>query len=235
MGILDIINPKPELDLQELIRYGKEKGVGVVLWALWTPIMKDMENILDTYEKWGVAGIKMDFMQMNDQKMVNFYEDVARECFERHLLVDYYGNFRPAGFQRKYPNVMSFEGVYGMEHDKCSYDISPEHDLVLPFTRMVAGPMDYTPGATINATKDDFAMRWFHPMSQGTRAHQAAIFITFESPVTMKCDSPSNYYKVPEYAKFIASVPTVWDETKAIEAKAGIISCWHAGMVMCGM
>lgn len=218
---MDIMNPKPGLDLHELIRYGNEKGVGIVLWTLWTPMMKDMEKILDTYRDWGIKGIKIDFMQRTDQPMVNFYEDVARECFERHLIVDFHGSFKPAGLQRKYPNVMSYEGVYGMEHDKCSSDISPEHDLVLPFTRMVAGPMDYTPGATINATKEDFAIRWNHPMSQGTRAHQAAIFIAFESPVQMLCDSPSNYYREPEFTHFIASVPTVWDETVAIEAKAG--------------
>lgn len=218
---MNVVEPNPELDLAEIIRYADSKGVGVVLWTLWTPMMKDMEGILDTYRDWGIKGIKIDFMQMCDQNMVNFYEDVARECFERHLLVDYHGAFKPAGLQRKYPNAMTYEGVYGMEHDKCSYDISPEHDLVLPFTRMVAGPMDYTPGATINATKADFRERWEHPMSQGTRAHQAAIFITFESPLTMLCDSPSNYYRNPEYARFLASIPTVWDETVALEAKAG--------------
>lgn len=218
---LNVVEPNPELDLAEIIRYADSKGVGVVLWTLWTPMMKDMEGILDTYRDWGVKGIKIDFMQMCDQNMVNFYEDVARECFGRHLLVDYHGAFKPAGLQRKYPNAMTYEGVYGMEHDKCSYDISPEHDLVLPFTRMVAGPMDYTPGATINATKEDFRERWEHPMSQGTRAHQAAIFIAFESPLTMMCDSPSNYYRNPEYARFLASIPTVWDETVALEAKAG--------------
>ena len=218
---MNVVEPDPELDLAEIIRYADSKGVGVVLWTLWTPMMKDMEGILDTYRDWGVKGIKIDFMQMCDQNMVNFYEDVARECFERHLLVDYHGAFKPAGLQRKYPNAMTYEGVYGMEHDKCSYDISPEHDLVLPFTRMVAGPMDYTPGATINATREDFRERWEHPMSQGTRAHQAAIFIAFESPLTMMCDSPSNYYRNPEYARFLASIPTVWDETVALEAKAG--------------
>jgi len=218
---LNVVEPAPGLDLAEIIRYASDKGVGVVLWTLWTPMMEDMEGILDTYRDWGVKGIKIDFMQMCDRNMVNFYEDVARECFERHLLVDFHGAFKPAGLQRKYPNAMTFEGVYGMEHDKCSYDISPEHDLVLPFTRMVAGPMDYTPGATINATKADFRERWEHPMSQGTRAHQAAIFIVYESPLMMMCDSPSNYYRNSEYARFLASIPTVWDETVALEAKAG--------------
>ncbi len=217
----NVIEPKADLDLHEIIRYAQSKGVGVVLWTLWTPVKADMEHILDVYCDWGVKGIKIDFMQMTDQNMVNFYEDVARECFKRHLLVDYHGSFKPAGLQRKYPNAMTFEGVYGMEHDKCSKDISPEHDLVLPFTRMAAGPMDYTPGATINATKNDFSISWEHPMSQGTRAHQAAIFTAYESPLTMLCDSPSNYYRNSEFTSYIASIPTVWDETRALEAKAG--------------
>ena len=217
----DVITPKDGLDLHEIIRYAASRNVGVVLWTLWTPVMADMEHILDVYHDWGVKGIKIDFMQMTDQNMVNFYEDVARECLERHLLVDYHGAYKPAGLQRRYPNAMTFEGVYGMEHDKCSYDISPEHDLVLPFTRMVAGPMDYTPGATINATRDDFSIRWNHPMSQGTRTHQVALFTAYESPLTMLCDSPSNYYRNPEFTSYIAAIPTVWDETVALEAKAG--------------
>ena len=219
---LNIVEPKPELDLQKIIDYAESKGVGVVLWTLWTPFAQNgIEPILDVYEKWGVSGIKIDFMQMQDQNMVNFYEDIARECCKRHLLVDYHGAFKPAGLQRKYPNAMTYEGVYGMEHDKCSYDISPDHDLKLPFTRMVAGPMDYTPGAVNNATREDFAIRWYHPMSQGTRSHQAAIFVVFESPLMMLCDSPSNYYKAPDFTKFITSVPTMWEKTIAQEAVAG--------------
>jgi alpha-glucosidase len=219
---LNIVEPKDGLDLQELISYGASKGVGVVLWALWTPFATEgVEKILDVYQKWGVAGIKVDFMQMQDQNMVNLYEKIAAESCRRHILVDYHGAFKPAGLQRKYPNAMTFEGVYGMEHDKCSYDISPDHDLKLPFTRMVAGPMDYTPGAVNNATRDDFAIRWNHPMSQGTRSHQAAIFVVFESPLTMLCDSPSNYYKVPDYTEFISAIPTVWEKTVCQEAEAG--------------
>ncbi len=219
---LNIVEPKEELDLQEIISYAKSKGVNVVLWALWTPFAQEgVGKILDVYQKWGVAGIKVDFMQMQDQNMVNLYEKIASEACDRHILVDFHGAFKPAGLQRKYPNAMTFEGVYGMEHDKCSYDISPDHDLKLPFTRMVAGPMDYTPGAVNNATRDDFAIRWNHPMSQGTRSHQAALFVVFESPLTMLCDSPSNYYKVPDYTAFIAAIPTVWEKTLCQEASAG--------------
>ncbi|MBP5571513.1 MAG: glycoside hydrolase family 97 protein [Bacteroidales bacterium] len=218
---LNIVEAQPDLNLQELIDYGKSKGVGVVLWTLWTPMMKDLEHILDVYASWGVAGIKVDFMQIQDQNMVNFYENVARECAKRHLVVDYHGAYKPAGLQRTYPNAMTFEGVHGMEHDKDSADISPDHDMVLPFTRMVAGPMDYTPGAVNNATKDDYSPLWYHPMSQGTRSHQVALFVTYESPLMMLCDTPSKYYQAPDYTKYLAKIPTVWEKTVAHEAVAG--------------
>ncbi|MBO4469756.1 MAG: glycoside hydrolase family 97 protein [Bacteroidales bacterium] len=218
---LNIVECQPNLDLQELIAYGKSKGVGVVLWTLWTPMLKDLEYILDVYADWGVSGIKIDFMQMQDQNMVNFYERVARECAKRHLLVDYHGAYKPAGLQRKYPNAMTFEGVHGMEHDKDSADISPDHDMVLPFTRMVAGPMDYTPGAVNNATRDDYNPLWYHPVSQGTRSHQVALFVAYESPLMMLCDTPSKYYQAPEYTEYLAKIPTVWEKTVAQEAVAG--------------
>lgn len=221
VSTLNIREPRPEVDLAELIRYGREKGVGVVLWTLWNPMKRDLEGILDTYRDWGVKGIKIDFMQRSDQEMVRFYEQIARAAFDRGLLVDFHGAFKPAGLQRKYPNVLTFEGVYGMEHDKCSTDISPVHDCTLPFTRMVAGPMDYTPGATRNATQADFAISWDNPMSQGTRAHQAALYVLFESPLQMLCDSPSNYLRTPEFTSFIAAVPTVWDQTVALDASVG--------------
>lgn len=221
VSTLNIREPRPEVDLAELIRYGREKGVGVVLWTLWNPMKRDLEGILDTYRDWGVKGIKIDFMQRSDQEMVRFYEQIARAAFDRGLLVDFHGAFKPAGLQRKYPNVLTFEGVYGMEHNKCSTDISPAHDCTLPFTRMVAGPMDYTPGATRNATQADFAISWDNPMSQGTRAHQAALYVLFESPLQMLCDSPSNYLRTPEFTSFIAAVPTVWDQTVALDASVG--------------
>ena len=218
---LNIVETKPDLDLQEIIDYGRQKGVGVVLWTLWTPMLADLEHILDVYKSWGVAGIKIDFMQMQDQNMVDFYTRVAKECAKRKLVVDYHGAYKPAGLQRTYPNAMTFEGVHGMEHDKDSDDISPDHDMVLPFTRMVAGPMDYTPGAVGNATKQDYNPLWFHPVSQGTRSHQVALFVTYESPLMMLCDTPSKYYQAPEYTEYLSKIPTVWYETVAQEAVAG--------------
>jgi Glycoside hydrolase 97. len=220
-GTWNIRESNKDIDIQELVRYGKEKNVGIVLWALWNPLSEDIEGILELYRQWGIQGVKIDFMQRNDQEMVNFYEEVGKVAFEKQLLVDFHGSFKPSGLHRKYPNVMTYEGVYGLEHNKSSHDITPNHDLILPFTRMVAGPMDYTPGATVNATENDFHMNFIHPMSQGTRAHQGALFIAFESPLQMFADSPSNYYKTPDFTSFIAQIPTVWDETKAIVAEAG--------------
>lgn len=220
-GTWNIRESNKGINIQELVRYGKEKNVGIVLWALWNPLSEDIEGILEVYRHWGIKGVKIDFMQCNDQEMVNFYEEVGKIAFEKQLLVDFHGSFKPSGLHRKYPNVMTYEGVYGLEHNKSSHDITPNHDLILPFTRMVAGPMDYTPGATVNATENDFHMNFIHPMSQGTRAHQGALFIIFESPLQMFADSPSNYYKTTEFTSFIAQIPTVWDETKAIVAEAG--------------
>ena len=192
-GTWNIKEPIPGLDIPELVRYGKERNVGLVLWTLWNPLDKELDEILDVYEKWGIKGIKVDFMQRSDQYMVNFYERVGKAAMERKLLVDFHGSFKPSGLQKKYPNVMTFEGVLGLEHDKDSRDINPVHDLILPFTRMVAGPMDYTPGAVNNATAEDFYINFVHPISLGTRAHQAALYVVYESPLQMLADSPSNY------------------------------------------
>lgn len=210
-----------ELDIPELVKYGKERNVGLVLWTLWNPLDLDLDAIFDLYQSWGIRGVKVDFMQRSDQYMVNFYERVGKAAMDRQLLVDFHGCFKPSGLQKKYPNVMTFEGVMGLEHDKDSRSINPVHDLILPFTRMVAGPMDYTPGAVTNATADDFCINFNHPMSLGTRAHQAALYIIYESSLQMLADSPSKYYSAPDFISFISQIPTTWEDTKAISAKIG--------------
>ena len=212
---------KPEVNVEDLVQYAASKGVGIVLWALWNPLDLDVDGVLDVYKKWGVKGVKIDFMDRSEQYMVNFHERVAKSAAERELLVDFHGTYKPAGIQKRYPNVMTFEAVLGMEHCKDSRDVSPEHNLMLPFTRMVAGPMDYTPGAVGNGTMEDYYINFNHPISYGTRAQQAALFVVFESPLQMVADSPSNFNTAPEYAKFLSKIPTVWDDTKAISAKIG--------------
>jgi alpha-glucosidase len=217
----DVLQARKEIDVEELVRYGASKNVGVILWTLWGPLDKDLDKILDKFMQWGAKGIKVDFMARADQYMVNYYERVADAAAKRKLLVDFHGAYKPVGLNRKYPNVISFEGVRGMENCKWEASITPVHNVTLPFTRMVAGPMDYTPGAMINANKDNFRIVFTEPMSMGTRAHQASMYVLYESPLQMLADNPSNYWRDTAYTSFIASIPTVWDTTIALHAKAG--------------
>ncbi len=217
----DIMKVQDEINVQELVDYGKDKGVGVILWVVWKALDDKLTEALDQFETWGVKGIKIDFMQRDDQWMVNFYEKIARECANRKLLVDYHGAYKPAGLDRMYPNVISYEGVKGMENCKWSELPDPELNVTLPFIRMVAGPMDYTPGAMLNATKENFRDIFETPMAPGTRCHQLAMYVVFESPLQMLSDNPSNYYREPEAMEFLKEVPTVWDETRVLGAKVG--------------
>jgi alpha-glucosidase len=217
----DIMHVVDEIDVQELVDYGKGKNVGVILWVVWKALDDKLTEALDQFEKWGVKGIKIDFMQRDDQWMVNFYEKIARECAARQMLVDYHGAYKPAGLERKYPNVISFEGVKGLENTKWSDQPDPELNVTLPFIRMVAGPMDFTPGAMINATKENFRSIFDAPMAPGTRCHQLAMYVVFESPLQMLSDNPSNYYREPEAMEFLKEVPVTWDETRVLDGKVG--------------
>lgn len=211
----------PGMNIPELVKYAKSKNVNIILWVLWKPLWKDIDKVLEKFEQWGVSGIKVDFMQRADQEMVNIYEQIAEKAAGHKMLVDFHGAFKPGGLSRAYPNVVSYEGVKGLENVKWSKQITPHHNLTLPFIRMVAGPMDYTPGAMINRQEKDFNISWSQPMSMGTRAHQVALYIAFESPLQMLADNPSNYRKEKECTRFIAEIPAVWDYTHAIDAKIG--------------
>ena len=217
----NLLDVKPEIDVPELVRYGREKGVGIVLWVIWKTLDDQMSAALDQFQKWGVRGIKVDFMQRDDQAVVNFYWRAAREAAARHLLVDFHGAHKPAGLNRAYPNVLTFEGVRGLENDKWSTTVTAEHDVTLPYTRMLAGPMDYTPGAMINAQPRDFRPVFERPMSQGTRAHQLAMYVVYESPLQMLADSPSEYLRESDAMAFLSAVPVVWDETRALDGAIG--------------
>jgi alpha-glucosidase len=176
---------------------------------------------MDQFSKWGVAGLKVDFMQRDDQGMVNYYYKIAAETAKRRLLLDFHGAYKPTGLYRTFPNVLTSEGVMGLEHHKWSRDITPEHDVTLPFTRMAAGPMDYTPGAMVNGGMKNFQIIYNQPMSQGTRCHQLAMYVVYESPLQMLADSPTNYLRESECLDFLSKVPSVWDETRVPEAKVG--------------
>lgn len=217
----DLFKVNPEIDLEEIIRYGKEKNVGVILWVVWKTLDDQLDPALDWFEKVGVKGIKVDFMQRDDQWMVNYYWKIAEQAAKRHMIVDFHGSYKPAGLRRAYPNVLTREGVRGLENTKWSKYPDPEHDLTIPFIRMLAGPMDYTPGAMINAQEKNFFPVFSRPMSLGTRCHQLAMYVVYESPLQMLADSPSHYLQEKESMEFLGPVPTVWDETRVLEASVG--------------
>ncbi|MFC2097232.1 glycoside hydrolase family 97 protein [Bacteroidota bacterium] len=217
----DIFKINPDVDIDELFNYSQKKNVGIILWVVWKSLDNDLEKALNKFEQWGAKGIKVDFMQRDDQIMVEYYYKVAEEAAKRHLLVDFHGSYKPAGLRKAYPNVITREGIKGLENSKWGEEITPEHNVTIPFTRMFAGPMDYTPGAMRNAQKENFKPFFTRPMSMGTRCHQLAMYVIYESPLQMLCDAPSNYYKEPEIMEFLSVVPTVWEETIIPEAKIG--------------
>lgn len=216
-----VLESIPEIDVPELCRYAGSRNVGVILWVVWKTFQDKMDEAVALYEKWGVKGVKVDFMQRDDQKVVNFYYEAARKTAEHHLLIDFHGSYKPDGLGRTYPNALTREGVKGMENSKWERTITPEHNVILPFTRLVAGPMDYTPGAMINIDRENFSPQFTRPASQGTRAHQMALYVVFESPLQMLSDSPSNYMKEQECTDFLVKIPTVWDDLKVIDARVG--------------
>jgi len=214
---LDPFTPNPKVDLHELIRYGKERNVGIVLWLTWLTVENHFD-LFRTFEEWGVKGVKIDFMDRSDQWMVNYYERVAKEAAKHHLFVDFHGSFKPAGLEYPYPNVLSYEGVRGMEQMGGCY---PDNSLYLPFMRNAVGPMDYTPGAMISMQPDVYRATRPNAASIGTRAYQLALYVIFESGIQMLADNPTLYYRNEDCTRFITQVPTTWDETKALVAETG--------------
>ena len=213
----DPYTPNPDVDLHELIRYGKEKNVGIVLWLTWL-VVENNFDLFKTFNEWGVKGVKIDFMDRSDQWMVNFYERVAQEAAKHHLFVDFHGSFKPAGLEYKYPNVLSYEGVRGMEQ---MGGCVPDNSVYLPFMRNAVGPMDYTPGAMISMQPNIYRSERPNSASIGTRAYQMALFVIFESGLQMLADNPTLYYRNEDCTRFITQVPVTWDETVALYAKVG--------------
>lgn len=238
----DLFQVVPEIDLQELVDYGAAKGVGIILWAGYYAFDRDMEKVCSEYSKMGVKGFKVDFLDQDDQFMVDFTRRAAEMCAKYHMMLDLHGMFKPAGLNRTYPNVIGFEGVKGLENMKWetmqTFDCVT-YDTQIPFIRMFAGPMDYTQGAMDNYIKKEYRPSNGNPGSQGTRAHQLAMYTVFEAPFTMLCDSPTKYMRENECTKFIAAMPTVWDETRALCGKMGEYcaiarrsgSTWYVGVL----
>ena len=217
----DVTKVVPEINMEELVAYGKKKNVDLILWVSWAPFREKIDEAFDKFNEWGIKGIKMDFMNRDDQAMVDFYYEVARKAVDHKMLVDFHGAYKPTGWLRTFPNVMTSEGVAGLENHKWGSFVTPKHNVTLPFTRMVAGPMDYTPGAMVNLHERDHKINFNLPASVGTRCHQLGMYVVYESPLQMLADSPSNYYREPECMEFLSQVPVVWDETRVLKASVG--------------
>ena len=218
----NLLQVVPEMNIEELVAYGKQKNVGIILWVVWKTLDDQFGPAFDQFTRWGVKGLKVDFMQRDDQKVMDFYERVCREAAKRKLLVDFHGGIRAATMTRTWPNLLTNEGVRGLEQTKWSKYANPEHNVTLPFTRMLVGPMDYTPGAMVNSGAErNFAAVFERPMSLGTRCHQLAMYVVYESPLQMLADSPSHYLREPEIMNFLGPVPTVWHDTLVLDAKMG--------------
>lgn len=212
---------KTFIDVKGLIDYAKSKDVKVILWVLAKSMEKYPQKAFDVMKGWGADGLKIDFTDRDDQTAMEFYENMARMAAERQMVIDMHGCAKPVGQFRTWPNLINFEGVLGGEVNKWSKAITPSHNIDLVFTRMLMGPMDYTPGGLRNTAKGDFSPCYNFPEVQGTRAHQAAMYVVYFAPLQMLCDSASEYLKSPEILKFMAETPTTWDETKVLEGKIG--------------
>ncbi|WP_416442476.1 glycoside hydrolase family 97 protein [Leeuwenhoekiella sp. A16] len=213
----DPYTPNPDIDLFELINYAKAKNVKIVLWLTWLTVEHNFD-LFKTFSEWGIAGVKIDFMDRSDQWMVNFYERVAKEAAKNQLFVDFHGAFKPSGLSSVYPNVLSYEGVLGLEQMGRAV---PDNSIYLPFMRNAVGPMDFTPGAMINMQPEHYYSERPNSAGVGTRAFQMALFVVFESGLQMLADNPTNYYRERECTDFITSVPTTWEETRVLKAKIG--------------
>jgi len=215
----DILDVNPDIDVEELVEYARQKSVGIILWVVWKTLEDQWDEAFEQFHEWDIKGIKVDFMQRDDQWMVDYYWRTAEEAANRNMLVNFHGSYIPKGIRRAYPNVITREGVNGAENNKWGDHLTPDYNVTIPFTRMIAGPLDYTPGSMVNAQKENFRPIYNRPMSMGTRCHQLAMFIVYESALQVLADSPSHYLEEEESMQFISKVPTVWDETHVLNGK----------------
>ncbi len=216
----DIFLKNPAVDMQRIIDYGKEKGVKVFVWTVSFTLYEQLEEALDFFADWGVAGVKIDFFGRDDQLANQMYTRIAKEAAQRKLLVNFHGCAKPSGLERTYPNIINYEAVKGLENSKWNESITPEHDAQIPFIRQLAGPMDYTPGAMRNYGKGKFKVP-YPPGSQGTRAHQLAMYVVYYQPLVMLCDMPTAYQQEPDYTSLLTSIPSTWDESIPLAGKVG--------------
>ena len=215
--VQDPFTTRDEIDVRELVEYGAARNVGIVLWLTWLTV-EQHPDVISYYAKMGVKGLKVDFMDHSDQWMVNYYERITRECAKHKLLIDFHGSFKPAGLEQRLPNLISYEGVRGMEQGGGCH---PDNTIWLPYIRNAVGAMDFTPGSMQSAQPEDNRGTGSMPMGSGTRAYQMALYVCFESGLQMLADSPTRYLREEECTRFMASVPTTWDDTRVLSAKAG--------------
>jgi len=229
----DMLTVIPDLDLEALIAYGRQRGVGLILWTVFNVLDEQLESACRRYSAMGIVGFKVDFLDRDDQTAVEMAHRIASCCARHHLMLDYHGFYKPSALNRTYPNIVNFESVFGMEEMKWSpkeVDM-PRYDVTFPFIRMMSGPVDYTPGAMRNATRPDWSASYSTPMSQGTRCHQLATYVVYDSPLTMLCDAPTMYEREPDFTRFLASLPVVYDETRILMGELGqyIVSARRLG------
>lgn len=217
----DIMKVCDALNIEELVSYASDKGVGIILWAVANVLEEKLEEACAYYSALGVKGFKVDFFDRDDQEAVDMVYDIASATSEYNLVLDLHGIYKPTGLNRTFPHIINFESVFGLEELKWSNPDMPEYDVTFPFIRQVQGPVDYTQGAFHNSSENDFRIDYYNPMSQGTRAHQVAEYIVFDSPLAMLCDSPSKYRDDLECVKFITEIPTVFDRTSIIAGEIG--------------
>lgn len=217
----DATRPIPAINIADLVAYGRERGVGIMLWVHWKAMDAQMDEALATYQAWGVKGIKVDFMDRDDQPMVDFYHRLLTKAGQHRLMVDLHGAYRPTGLIRTYPHYVTQEGVLGAEYNKWSRRITATHNVTLPFTRMLLGPMDYTPGGFRNVAPENFKNQFILPTVQTTRGQALAMYVVYDSPLTMVSDSPITYAASPAGLDFISAVPTTWDETRVLSGEIG--------------
>ncbi len=216
----DLFVMNPEVDVPCIIDYAAKRNVGVILWTPSHTLYSQLEEALDLFSGWGAAGVKVDFFSRDDQLANKMYGDIAREAARRKMVVNYHGCARPAGLERMYPNIINYEAVKGLEVSKWGTEITPEHDVLIPFIRQLAGPMDYTPGAMRNYPPEKFNVV-YPPGSQGTRCHQLAMYVVYYMPLAMLCDMPTAYEAEPEYTELLTGIPTTWDESLPLKGETG--------------
>ena len=217
----DVTKPIAALDIPALVQYARDRKVKVLIWVRWNSLDAQMDEAFALYERWGLAGVKIDFMDRDDQEMVNFYMRTVKTAAAHHLTVDFHGAYKPTGLRRTYPNLLTREGVMGNEYNKWSTEVTPVHKVTIPFTRMLAGPMDFTPGGFRQRTKATFKPQDVAPFVMGTRANELAELVVYESELGVLCDSPYNYLGSPAGLEFYKVVPATWDETRGLNGEPG--------------